>query len=343
MRSLWLIGILVAPACGSSGGGADASGEVPDAGVTGPDAAPDTFCDPLAPRAEAPEVFVGPGGIEPAVLPIMDAAAETLDVMMYQFTVASFTDALIAAHERGVTVRVLLDATQGVNAQQRGRLETAGVEVRDAPVAFEHNHAKVVIADGEVAAVMSANMNGFSVSSERNYGVIDRDPYDVADLQAIFDADWDDGGSTPQALTCTRLIVSPVNSRPRILSFINAAETSIAVAAMYISDSAVRNALVARASAGVDVRVLLADPAWIDSNTQTAEELAAEGIPVRFLTTWELHAKLILADGVALVGSHNFSYTSLEDNREIGLLVEGTGIDDIAAQFETDWNDGVAP
>jgi phosphatidylserine/phosphatidylglycerophosphate/cardiolipin synthase-like enzyme len=52
-----------------------------------------------------------------------------------------------------------------------------------------------------------------------------------------------------------------------------------------------------------------------------------------------IHAKLIVADGVALIGSHNMSSTSLRDNREVGVFVrEGTAAAPAVAQFNTDWN-----
>ncbi|MHB1644748.1 MAG: phospholipase D-like domain-containing protein, partial [Acidithiobacillus sp.] len=34
----------------------------------------------------------------------------------------------------------------------------------------------------------------------------------------------------------------------------------------------------------------------------------------------------------------NFTQTSLEDNREMGLLLDGRDIEDLQAQFDRDWN-----
>jgi phosphatidylserine/phosphatidylglycerophosphate/cardiolipin synthase-like enzyme len=275
------------------------------------------------------------------VLELIDAAGETIDVMMYQFTIDSVVDALVAAHTRGVTVRVMLDANQTSNASARSQLTSVGIAVQDAPAQFDYNHAKVLIADGTRAIVMSANLNGFSISSERNYGVVLVDRDDIHDLQAVFETDW---SGAPLDLICTRLLVSPVNSRERIVQLINGAESTLELAVMYLSETTVRAAVIGRAQAGVAVRVLLADPAWIDSNIATAMTLAAEGIPVKFLETDELHAKLIIADGVAFVGSENMSYTSLTQNREVGVLVaEPVPAAAVAAQFEADWAAGVAP
>jgi phosphatidylserine/phosphatidylglycerophosphate/cardiolipin synthase-like enzyme len=180
------------------------------------------------------------------------------------------------------------------------------------------------------------------MTSERNYGVIDHDPEDVADLEAVFAADWSEDAADYPDLDCTRLLVAPVNARSRLLELVNSAASTLDFSVMYLSDDQVVNAVRQRAAAGVAVRVLLADPAWIGDNADTAVELAAAGIPVRFLERYELHAKLVIGDGVAFVGSENFSWTSLDRNREVGVLVTEPGpAGAAAAQFAADWAAGV--
>jgi len=51
-----------------------------------------------------------------------------------------------------------------------------------------------------------------------------------------------------------------------------------------------------------------------------------------------LHAKLLIADGVAFVGSENMSTTSMTQNREMGALVfEPDQAAVIQNQFNADW------
>lgn len=334
-----LVALCFAAACGD---GAPAQLDAalpgaPDAGA--PDAAGPPACDPYLARTPAPELFIGPSGLEARIAALVDGATSSIALMMYELDPSDVVDALVAAAGRGVAVRVLLDRNQDGNATARDQLAAAGIEVRDAATNFTYYHAKVMILDGQTAVIMSANLNGYSFSSERNYGVVDRDPQDVADAAAIFEADWA-GGAVD--LSCTRLVVSPVNSRQRLQGLVSGATTSLDLAVMYLSDNQVRAAVLERAGAGVAVRVLLADPGWIDSNVQTAMELTAAGVPVKYLTAWELHAKLVIADGVAFVGSENFSWTSLDRNREVGLfVVEPDPAAQAGAQFETDWAAGV--
>jgi cardiolipin synthase A/B len=309
-----------------------------DAGNSGSDAGDgdEVGCEPLAPRTSVPELFIGPTEIVDEVLPVIDSADDTLIVMMYQLSLDAFIDGIVAAADRGAAVRVVLDPDQD-NSDAIAAFSAAGVQVKMAAPSFENYHAKVVVADGDLGVVMSGNMNYFTSNSERNYGVVLRDAEDLADIERIFDMDWD--GATIGYPTCTRLLISPTNARARLLQHINSAETTLELAVMYITDDQMVLAVKQRHDAGVDVRVLLANPSWIDGNTATAEELRAEGIAVKFISS--LHAKLVIADGAAFVGSQNFSWTSLERNREIGVLVDDTApMARVTTQFETDWANG---
>lgn len=89
---------------------------------------------------------------------------------------------------------------------------------------------------------------------------------------------------------------------------------------MQLGDGDVRDALVARKKAGANVRAILADPGWIDANAEAAAFLAQNGIDARW------------------VGSINLSWTSLTNNREVGLVVtEKANIDAIRGTFEKHW------
>lgn len=293
-------------------------------------------------RSPSVELFIGPDGLQNRLLNEIRSAQTELYVMMYLLTVDAFVDEFIAANQRGVDVRIILDRNHAGNINSRSDLLAAGVDVRDSPAQFTHSHSKALIIDGQKAIIMSSNLNFTSMNDERNYGVIDRDSDDLADLRAVFDSDWT-GVGYPD-LSCTRLLVSPVNSRQRILDHINRAETSLDLSVMYISEDTTRAALINRANTGINIRVLLADPGWIDDNYQTATTLQNVGIAVRFMEAFSLHAKLILSDGVPLVGSQNLSNTSYTENREVAVIVlNGAEQSKAQAQFEADWALGTLP
>ena len=314
-----------------------AQGDDVDAATeAGPDAPDGTGCTALTPRSEPVEAFIGPTGLEARMAALIDGAKSSLDVQMYLFTVDSLADKLVAARGRGVAVRVLLDPDHAGNMNVTPTLTSGAVNWKKAPSLYTFSHAKYLIVDRAQAVIMSMNWNVDAMRSERNYGLIDRDIEDIADLQSIFDADWSlaSGGAPITAnLACTRLIVSPTNSKQRLLDHINGATTSLDVEVMYISETSIRDAIAAAKNRGVSVRVIVNEP-----TDESIVYLKGLGIPVKTPATFYLHAKLIIADEVAFVGSENMSFTSLAKNREVGALAfEPSAFQPIKQQFEADW------
>jgi phosphatidylserine/phosphatidylglycerophosphate/cardiolipin synthase-like enzyme len=107
------------------------------------------------------------------------------------------------------------------------------------------------------------------------------------------------------------------------------------------------NILVAKAQAGLDVKVFLdTDPSnqmVTNNNTLNANYLRSNGVSVKFdnpsVTT---HTKLIIIDSkVVIVGSTNWSYSALNKNHEANIAI----VDEKVAQsyeeyFNGLWNSG---
>ncbi len=334
---LTLLGLLAA--CGGgdrrvADASVDASGDA-GADVVEPPAEP---CGEREPRDVPPEAFVGPEGLAARLVTLFESAEGVLRVASYELDAPEIVTALTDAHDRGVDVRVLIDEARDANTASAAELRRAGLDVRDGPDAFRHYHPKVIVADEARAVVMSANLNTWSMQTERNHGVVLEDPFDIADLIEIFDHDYEGRAGDPAAASCTRLVLSPHNARSRLLRLIASAESTLSVQHLSMSDEEVRFAIGSRAMAGVTTRVILADPLWIESNTQAATALRGLGVEVRFLSTPENHAKLIVADDSAFVGSENLSWTSLEANREVGVVVTDTEtVTPLSDTFDADW------
>ena len=96
--------------------------------------------------------------------PILDAirhAANSLRIKMFVFTDPSLIAAVVDAHRRGVTVRIMLNPKRrsGVseNDESRSALLAAGVEVLDSNPAFDLTHEKSMVVDDTTAFVKSLN------------------------------------------------------------------------------------------------------------------------------------------------------------------------------------------
>jgi cardiolipin synthase A/B len=317
-----------------------------DADTVAADAAPPTvdapplvdYCNATDPRPTPIEVAATPEAGEAPYVTVLEGAHTSIDLSVYLMGYGGILDALEAKARAGIPVRVILDEyKRSTNQQYFDRLTAAGAEVHWSDPAFSYFHAKYFIVDGEVAVISTGNYSkNYSIELERNFVATDRDPADVADLVALFAADW--AGTDPEPdLACTRMLVSPINARERLLDLIESAQTSLDIESMQFADSEIRAAVAARVEAGVTVRALLADASWIDANADAAAFLQALAVPVRWIP--HLHTKVLIVDGErAYAGSENFSYTSLEKNREVGVvMVEPQSIAPLTATFEADW------
>lgn len=304
---------------------ADAAGPVP------------TACSVDVPRAVPLEVAVEPDAGATPFTDVLATAKTSIKILIYEMGTGPIIDAIAAKARAGVKVEMILDVSEkSVNQKYMDQLTAAGANVIWSDPQFSYMHAKVLVVDEADAVVSTGNYGEYYLEKERNYVMHDRDPADVATLVSLFDADF--ARKSPD-LSCTRLLVSPVNSKDRMLTFIKSAKKEIVVESMQLADSDVRAALVERREAGVGVWVLLADPSWISANTTAATYLAPHGITARRLASPALHVKSIVVDGTtAYAGSINLSYTSFENNREVGVLItEPENVKAIHDTFEKDW------
>ena len=337
MKSLVVVAVVLGllAGCRTDNGAGDDTME-PDASVDGPDG---TGCTALTPRTTPLESFIGPTGLQARMASLIDGAKTSLDIHMYLWTVKDLANRVVSAKQRGVAVRVILDGDSPGNDAVEPIFTAGGVDWKNATSLYSYSHAKYLIVDKQQVAIMSMNFNVDAMLNERNYGVIDKDPEDIADVQAIFEYDWKMAngmsGLDPVDLACTRLIVSPTNSKLRLIDHIKSATTSLDVEAMYISEASVRTAILDAKSRGVNVRVLIEDP-----SDESVPMFKAAGIAVKQPpSSIYIHSKLLIADQVAFVGSENFSFTSLTKNREVGALVfEPAAFMPIKTQFDSDWN-----
>ncbi len=295
-------------------------------------------CGPLDPRASEVKVSALPDAGEAPYVALIDEAKVSIRVFGYMMGYGAILDALTAKAKAGVDVRVILDggSERDVNDKYRIALEAAGAKVLWSDPKFPYMHAKVMVVDERDAIVSTGNYSKTFILKERNYVARLSDAHDVADLVALFDADWT--RSTPD-LSCTRLVVSPFNSRERLVALVKSAKVSIDIESMQFAVDDVRDAVLERKSKGVAVRVLLAAPSWISANTAAGADLTKNGVSARWLSAPSVHVKAIVIDGVAAyLGSENLSWTSLTKNREVGLFVsDGAALALMHDTFEADW------
>ncbi|HEY5923763.1 MAG TPA: phospholipase D-like domain-containing protein [Kofleriaceae bacterium] len=339
-QSAAALAALATAACTRSSDPADVT---PDGKADGTDADTRDFCNATDPRDVPIEVVATPEAGEAPYLSALEDAQTSIDLQVYLMGYGGILDQLEAKAQTGVAVRVILDRAKiDTNQKYFDQLTLAGVQVKWSDDFFVFQHSKFFIVDGEVAVISTGNYSkSFSIERERNHVATDRDPADLADLRAMFEADWAGTGSTFK-MPCTRLIVAPINARERIIDLIESAQSTLEIESMQFADPAVREAVKARALAGVATRVMLADANWITANAYAAQFLEDLSVPVKWMP--HMHTKVIVVDGArAYLGSENLSSNSLDNNREVGVIVtDPSELAPLTATFETDWAAGTA-
>ncbi len=284
--------------------------------------------------------FSQSGTSQPAIYDFINSATTSLDMTMYELEDTAAVNDLIALKNKGVTVRVVLDRQhQSANSSAYNALTSAGVGVVWSPSAFVYTHQKTITVDAAKSLILTGNLTSQYYTTSRDYGVFDDDSRDVASIEKVFNADYAGTSITPT--DGDHLLWSPTDSRSHLLSVINAATSKLDVEELEFSDSAVVNAIVARAQAGVAVRVVLETPS--DYASEVSAIKAAGGTVVGYSDPngFYIHAKAIVADyGLSSqqveAGSMNLSSNSLDNNRELGIVLTGTGVaQSVAATIES--------
>jgi phosphatidylserine/phosphatidylglycerophosphate/cardiolipin synthase-like enzyme len=254
-----------------------------------------------------------------------------VDLTMYELIDPTGEADLAADAARGVNVRVILDQhlEKSRNAATYAYLAAHGVHVHWAPAGVIY-HQKTLTVDNATSVVMTGNMVAQDYPGTRDFAVIDTNHADVAAIVTTFNADFAGRGITPP--TGADLVWSPTNAQASILSVINGAAHTLAVEDEEMNDPAVTSALAAAARRGVDVTITMtANSEW----DQALTELTRAGVRIRLYpndpSSVYIHAKAIVADAgrlgqQVLVGSQNFSVSSLDYNRELGIRTRDPAI-----------------
>ncbi|MGY5050724.1 phospholipase D-like domain-containing protein [Streptomyces sp. 900105755] len=284
---------------------------------------------------------------EPTIYGFINSATSSLDMTMYELEDTTAVNDLIALKNKGVTVRVVLDqAHKSADNSAYTSLTNAGVGVVWSPSSFVYTHQKTITVDGAKSLVLTGNLTSQYYSTGRDYGVFTDDTRDVAAIEKVFNADY--AGTSVTPTDGDHLLWSPTDSRSRLLSVVNAATRTLDVEELEFSDSTVVNAIVARAKAGVKVRVVLETPG--DYSSEVSSIKAAGGTVVGYSDPngFYIHAKAMVADyGLSTqeveAGSMNVSSNSLSNNRELGIILTGTGVaQSVATTVETTFNSDYA-
>ncbi len=301
------------------------------------------FTDPLAANAKDKV-----GGADELVAKAINNAKVSVDMAMYNLSLPSIRDALLAAHERGVRVRLVMES-ESMDGDVPQDLMDAGIPiVGDGKQGLMHN--KFTIIDGEEVWMGSLNLTASNTYSDFNNLVRFRSKRMAQNYTKEFEEMFNDHLFGPDKLPETpnpsislgggtvETYFSPDDGvAQHVVDLVNSADQNIYFLAYSFTSDEIAQAMLQRMKAGVEVRGVM-DESQYKSNAGTEYDvLRKAGADIRLDTIpGLLHHKVIIVDGKAMTfGSYNFSRNAEKINDEnLVIVFNPTIAQKFVAEFE---------
>jgi cardiolipin synthase len=277
----------------------------------------------------------------------INAAKSSIDMVMYEFQDSMAETDLGNAAKRGVDVRVILDhREQSENQTAYNYLTSHGVHVKWSDSSkYYYTHEKSMVVDGSYVDIMTLNLQSQYYSTTRDFAVVDTNSNDVSAVTKTFNADYAHSAITPPV--GADLVWSPTNAQAKLTGLINKAKSSLEIYSEEMDDTTITNDLIAAAKRGVSVKVVGENEDGEYNSVYT--QLHNAEVQISYYSSpdgFYIHGKVILADyntspANIFIGSENFSNTSLNENRELGLIINNSAIESsVNTSFNKDFSGG---
>lgn len=288
------------------------------------------------------------GGLDEVLAESLYTARRSIDVAGYEINLPLVAGALVDAHHRGVTVRVVTDS-DNVDEEEIGRMEDAGIEVvGDQRQALMHD--KFIVIDGvtvwtgsmnyTVNDVYRNNNNLIKIVSgdlAQNYATEFEEMFTRTEFGPTSTADTPFPQLTIDATPLENYFSPEDDVETRLVQLVRSAKQSIYFLAFSFTSDEIGEAMLARAQDGVTVQGVF-ERLQVEANGEASEyhRLKSAGLDVRIDgNQYNLHHKVIVVDGRAVAfGSYNFSRSARDQNDENLLIVQN---DDVVSRFLTEF------
>jgi phosphatidylserine/phosphatidylglycerophosphate/cardiolipin synthase-like enzyme len=287
------------------------------------------FTDPDSPNASSYR-----GGPDQSLADAIDQARLSVDIAVFDLNLWSLRDALIAAHRRGIAVRLVVDSDY-LDEDEIQEVKAAGIPVLgDRRESLMHN--KFTVIDRQEA--WTGSMNYTITDSYRNNNNLLRirsaplaESY-TAEFDEMFVEDSFGAGSPANTLhpkvqvddARLEIYFSPDDgTADRLVELVQGAQDSIYFLAYSFTLDELAEALVERGQAGVRVAGVM-EASQVESNTGSDyERFVAAGLDVRLDgNPRNMHHKVLIIDEqVVVTGSYNFSLSAETRNDENTLVI----------------------
>lgn len=308
------------------------------------------FFNELAPNATVTTTAVTT--MEAALLGLIDSAQTGIDGAIYGINRQSVINGLIAAHNRGVTVRLVGDdeAATGAYMASYQALANAGITIVNDTSLSAIQHNKFLVIDGEIVWTGSTNLTDTGFTLNANNSIMITDTL-LADLYTSeFEEMWsgsfqgDKEDNTAHQLNYNGVLVESFFSPTDLISFevwesLAQAEASIHFAMFFWTDDLLTDQTIERLESGVEVAGLFDQLG--EANGSSADEalcMAGAKIGVEDFAG-KLHHKFAVIDvngpnPVVILGSYNWTTSGAFTNDENSLIIHDA---ELAQAYYAEW------
>lgn len=303
-----------------------------------PDLAPTGWYSVYFSEPNSPSAASYRGGPDVALAKAIDSARASVDMAIHDLDLWSLRDALIDAHRRGVSVRVVVESDNADNPEIEELIQ-AGIEVvLDRNAALMHNKF-VVIDQFEVwTGSMNFTINGAYKNDNnllrlrssllaQSYLAEFEEMYVKGLYGSISSANTPDQSFTHEGTRIEVYFSPDDNAAGRIIELINNAETSILFMAFSFTSDPISDAVVAAQGRGVQVSGVLETS---QASQQGGEFFRMSDLGIDVVLDGNprnMHHKVIIIDGyIVITGSYNFSRNAEERNDENTIILYNAAI-----------------
>ncbi|KXK51611.1 MAG: phospholipase [Chlorobi bacterium] len=285
-----------------------------------------------------------PNNIDRHLAALFGTARKTIDGAFFELESKRIADALIAAHRRGVKVRLVTDSDYENNEEMRAVVAAGIPVIFDGRSALMHN--KFAVIDGATVWTGSYNITDNCAFRNNNNGLMIRseelaENY-ATEFKEMFVAN-SFGARSPSETPHTQVKVgsatiynyfSPEDDiPPKILRYLSIAKKSIHFMAFNFTDGTIAEAMIEKEKAGVQVEGVIERRG---AERSVMEQLQDAGITVlKDGNKYVMHHKVIIIDGEwTITGSYNFTGSAATQNDENILIIRDPSV---AKKFEEEY------
>jgi phosphatidylserine/phosphatidylglycerophosphate/cardiolipin synthase-like enzyme len=285
-------------------------------------------------------------GIDENLAADINNVQQTLDIAAFEFNNERLTEAVIAAHERGVQVRIVTDDEFGVEEEEAiEEFEDAGIPVvDDAKSALMHN--KFMILDQQVVWTGSWNYTVNGTYRNNNNALVLRSQRAVRAYQTEFDEMFERGefgarstegtATFSQDGTPVKIVFAPEDDVVgAIVEELGRAQRDIRFMAFSFTQDDIGDAMRQLGAEEVTVQGIF-EVRGSETEFSEMPPMYCAGFDVRQDgNPFALHHKVIIVDDTTvLTGSFNFSANATESNDENLVIIRDP---DLAALYLTEY------